>query len=153
RRSRRRGGAAGAAPGPHPGDRGRLRRGVGSRADQGLALYRSGRLGGQLRYYEAPRTQVERAGGPLLLLSAVLLGATSTVSALAGAPIEGTLVWAALAAILPAVSTALVAYGALFGFERYAKLYADAARNLGLLEALDLSGLAEEEADAEVTKF
>jgi hypothetical protein len=112
---------------------------VSSRADQILAVYRSARVEDQIGFYEKRRGQFERAHGQLLVASAVLLGVTSTVSALAGASIEGKLVWAALAAILPAISTALVAYGALFGFDRYAKLYADAVRNLGLLEKPDLS--------------
>jgi hypothetical protein len=104
-----------------------------------LELYRVERLQDQLRFYENRRTQFERAHGQLLVASAALLAATSTVSALAGTEIPGKLGWAVLAAILPALATTLAAYGALFGFDRHAKLYADAIRNLGLLEEPDLS--------------
>ena len=126
---------------------------MSSRANQVLDLYRSARLEDQLRYYQNRRTQFERAHGQLLIASAVLLGATSTVSALAGAEIEGKLVWAVMAAILPILSTALVAYGALFAFDRHAKLYADAARNLGLLEEPDLSHAGDEQAQETVTNY
>lgn len=126
---------------------------MSSRADQILELYRVERVQDQLRYYENRRMQFERAHGQLLVASAVLLGATSTVSALAGTEIPGKLGWAALAAILPALATTLVAYGALFAFERHAKLYADAERNLGLLEEPDLSRAADDQAEEAVTKY
>jgi SMODS and SLOG-associating 2TM effector domain 1 len=119
---------------------------VSSRADQVLALYKAARVQDQIGFYQTRRGQFERAHGQLLVASAVLLGVTSTVSALAGASIEGKQIWAALAAILPAISTALAAYGALFGFDRYAKLYTDAVRNLGLLEEPDLSHATDAEA-------
>jgi hypothetical protein len=120
---------------------------VSSRADQILELYRVERVQDQLRYYDNRRTRFERAHGQLLIASAVLLGATSTVSALSGTQIPGKLGWAALAAILPALATALAAYGALFAFERHAKLYADAERNLSLLEEPDLSRAADDQAE------
>ena len=126
---------------------------MSSRADQVLDLYRSARLEDQLGYYQNRRTQFERAHGQLLIASAVLLGAASTVSALAGAEIEGKLVWAVMAAILPVISTAFVAYGALFAFDRHAKLYADAARNLGLLEQPDLSRPGDGPAEESVTRY
>lgn len=126
---------------------------MSSRADQILELYRVERLQAQLRFHENRRTQFERAHGQLLVASAVLLGATSTVSALAGTEIPGKLGWAVLAAILPALATTLAAYGALFGFVRHAKLYADAERNLDLLEEPDLSRAAGDEAEEAVTTF
>jgi hypothetical protein len=119
---------------------------VKSRADQILDLYRVARLQDQLRFYEKRRTQFDRAHGQLLVASAVVLGATSTVSALAGTQIKGKLIWAVLAAILPVLATALAGYGALFAFERLAKLYGDAVRNLGLLEEPDLSQAADDRA-------
>jgi hypothetical protein len=124
---------------------------VSSRADQFLDLYRAARVHDQLRYYEKRRTQFERAYSQLLVASAVLLGVTSTVSALAGTNIAGKSVWAVLATILPALSTALVAYGALFAFDRHAKLYADAARNLSLLEEPDLTRAPD--AEEAVTRY
>jgi hypothetical protein len=127
---------------------------VSSRADQVLDLYRVARMEDQLGFYDKRRTEFHRAHGELLVVSAVLLGATSTASALAGVEIRGKLVWAIFAAILPALSTAVAAYGALFAFERQAKLYGDAVRNLGLLEEPDLSHAADHgDAGEAVTKY
>lgn len=110
-----------------------------SRAEQVLDFYRVARLEDQLGYYERRRAEFDRAHGELLVASAVLLGATSTVSALAGTEIPGKLVWAIFAVIFPVLSTALAAYGGLFLFERHAKIYGDAVRSLILLEEPDLS--------------
>jgi hypothetical protein len=126
---------------------------VSSRAEQILELYRDERVQNQLRYYGSRRTQFDRAHGQLLIAAAVLLGATSTVSALSGTEIPGKVGWAALAAILPALATALAAYGALFAFERNAKLYGDAERNLGLLEEPDLSLAAADQAEEVVRAY
>ena len=117
---------------------------MSTRPAEVLDLYSAARLDDQRRYYEKRRSEFERAHGELLILSAVLLGATSTVSGLAGVDIGGKLVWAILAAVLPALSTALAAYGGLFGFERHAKLYGDAVHNLGLIDAPELSGPMDE---------
>ena len=153
-RSRRRRGATRAAPGPDRGDRVGRRAGVNSRAGEILDLYRAERLQDQLRYYDNRRAQFERAHGQLLVVSAVLLGATSTVSVLAGVEIRGKVVMAVLAAILPALATALAAYGALFAFDRHAKLYADAAWNLGRLEEPDVSNAVDDrEAEEALTSF
>lgn len=122
-----------------------------SRAEQVLELYREARVRDQLRYYEGRRAAFTRAYGQLLVVSAVLLGATSTVSALAGTEIAGKVVWAVLAAVLPAVSTALAAYGTLFGFDRHAKLYDDAVRSLDRLDEPDLAQAAD--ADTAVTSY
>lgn len=127
---------------------------MSSRADQILELYQVERLRDQLRFYENRRTQFERAHSQLLVAAAVLLGATSTASALAGTEIPGKLGWAVLAAILPAFATTLTAYGSLFAFVRHAKLYGDAERNLRLLERPNLSLAADDdEADEAVTKY
>jgi SMODS and SLOG-associating 2TM effector domain 1 len=126
---------------------------VSSRADQLLELYRDARVQDQLRYYGSRRTQFDRAHGQLLIASAVLLGATSTVAALSGTEIPGKVGWAALAAIIPAVATMLAAYGALFAFERNAKLYGDAERNLGLLEEPNVSLPDDDQAEEAVRKY
>jgi len=118
---------------------------VSSRAEQVLQVYRAARLDDQLRYYGKRRAEYERAHGELLIASAVLLGLTSTASALAGIDIGGKIVWAILAAILPALSTALAAYGGLFAFDRQAKLFTDAVRNLRLLEEPELSQMRDEQ--------
>jgi hypothetical protein len=119
-----------------------------------LDLYSTARVEDQRRYYKKRRSEFERAHGELLVLSAVLLGATATVSGLTGVDIGGKLVWAVLAAVLPALATALTAYGSLFAFERHAKLYGDAVRNLELIAAPELSGLtAERKAEAAVRMY
>jgi sialate O-acetylesterase len=66
----------------------------------------------------------------LLLVSAVLFGTSGTVALISGIDVPGKVVWAVLAAVLPAATTAIAAYEGLFAFERVAKLYRDAARNL-----------------------
>ncbi len=127
---------------------------MSSRAEQVLQVYRAARVDDQLGYYEKRRTEYERAHGQLLVASAVLLGLTSTASALAGIEIGGKLIWAILAAILPALSTALAAYGGLFGFDRQAKLFTDAIRNLQLLEEPELSQMGDErQADEAVRQY
>lgn len=117
---------------------------MSTRPEQVLDMYGTSRIEDQRRYYERRRSEFDRAHGQLLLLSAVLLGATSTVSGLAGVDIGAKLVFAILAAVLPALSTALTAYGGLFAFERHAKLYGDAAHNLGIIDAPEPAGLNEE---------
>ena len=115
-----------------------------SRADQFLDVYRKARLQDQLGYYDNRRKKYERAHGELLVASAILLGITSTASALAGTQIHGRLAWAVAAAILPTLSTALAAYGGLFAFERNAKLYRDALRNLTMIDEPNLSRIVDE---------
>jgi hypothetical protein len=126
---------------------------VSTRPAEVLDLYSAARVEDQRRYYKRRRSEFERAHGQVLILSAVLLGATSTVSGLAGVDIRGKLVWAILAAVLPALSTALAAYGGLFAFERLAKLYGDAVHNLGLIDAPDVSGLTDDRAEEAVRTY
>jgi hypothetical protein len=119
---------------------------VKSRAEQILDIYRTARFEDQLTYYGRRRTVYERAHGQLLVASAVLLGVTSTVSALAGTEVPGKLIWAILAVIFPVLATALAAYGGLYLFERQAKLYGDAVRSLRSLEEPDLRRAGGQEA-------
>jgi hypothetical protein len=93
-------------------------------------LYRDARVEDQRRYYEGKAAQNEAAHRQLLLVSSVLFGLSSTVALVAGIDMEGKKAWAILAAVLPALTTAVTAYAGLFSFERVAKLYRDAARNL-----------------------
>jgi type IV secretory pathway VirB6-like protein len=58
----------------------------------------------------------------------MLLGLASAAGALAGTALGWVQVWSAAATILPATSTALAAYIALYAFEQQAKIYGDAAR-------------------------
>ena len=104
-----------------------------------LALYREARVDDQLRYYGATAAEYERANAQSVAVAAVLLSFTTLAATLAGLDITGKLAWAVVAAVIPAVSTALAAYEALFGFERIGKLYGDAVRSLRRLEAPDLT--------------
>jgi hypothetical protein len=53
-------------------------------------------------------------------------------------------VWAVLAAVLPALTTALAAFAGLYAFERIGKLYGDAAKNLRRVEAPRFSDATDE---------
>lgn len=56
------------------------------------------------------------------------MGLAGAASALAAADVGGLkALWAVLAVVFPALSTALSAYNGLYTFERQAKLYRDAA--------------------------
>lgn len=93
-----------------------------------LRFYGQHRIGDQLGFYASRRDQFDRATGQGLAISATLLGFASAASALAGTALGWAKAWSALAAILPAISTALAAYIALYAFEQQSKIYADAAR-------------------------
>jgi uncharacterized membrane protein len=112
-----------------------------TREEQVLALYRRFRLEDQLIYYEGAGEECDRASSQALALSGLLLGLTAAVGALAGADVGWRRGWAALAVILPAISTTLSAYAGLYAFEHLSKLYRDAARALRAMrrEAPDLA--------------
>jgi hypothetical protein len=121
--------------------------GESSREALALALYREARVDDQLRYYGAAAAEYERANAQSVAVAAVLLSVTTLAGTLAGLDITGKLGWAVVAAVVPAVSTALAAYEALFGFERIGKLYTDAVQSLRRLELPDLAAAADD-ADA-----
>jgi SMODS and SLOG-associating 2TM effector domain 1 len=121
---------------------------VTERSRQALALYRAARADDQLDYYARTSAEYDRAAAQSIALSAVLLSLTTLAGALAGLEISGKLGWAIAATVIPAVSTALAAYHALFGFERVAKLYADAIHSLHGIEEPDLTGIQDEAAAA-----
>jgi len=103
---------------------------VSQRSRELLAFYRKQRITDQLGFYTSRQEQFERATGQALAISATLLGFATAASALAGTALGWAKVWSALAAILPAISTALAAYIALYAFEQQSKIYGDAARAL-----------------------
>jgi hypothetical protein len=76
---------------------------------------------------------VKGAGAQSVALSAVLLSLTTLAGTVAGPEISGKMGWA-IAAVIPAVTTALAANEAIFVFERVSKLYGDAIRSLRLVE-------------------
>lgn len=93
-----------------------------------LKFYQQARIEDQLKFYRDRRDLFDRATGQGLAISATLLGFAAAVSALAGTTVGWVKVWSALAAILPAVSTALAAYLSLYAFEQQSKIYGDARR-------------------------
>jgi SMODS and SLOG-associating 2TM effector domain 1 len=123
---------------------------VTDRSSEMLALYQQHRFEDQLRFYRDRRELFDRAAGQAAVVLAVLLGLSAAVSALAGASTSHTRLWAALAAILPAITTALAAYGALYAFEQQSKLYGDASRALVAVqrELPDLARLPDDQARA-----
>jgi hypothetical protein len=114
------------------------------RARQALALYRAARVKDQLDYYGRTSAEYDRAAAQSIALAAVLLSLTTLAGALAGLEISGKMGWAIAATVIPAVSTALAAYHALFGFERVSKLYADAIHSLHRIEAPELTGIVDD---------
>ena len=98
--------------------------------DRLLAFYDECRLDNQLDFYERRSEEFGAAANQLAVVSAVLLGLTAGMSALATNGWGLTTTFAILAIALPALSTALVGYGALYAFEQQQKLYRDAVRSL-----------------------
>jgi hypothetical protein len=123
------------------------------RARQALALYRAARVKDQLDYYTRTSTEYDRAAAQSIALAAVLLSLTSLAGALSGLDISGKMAWAIAATVIPAVSGALAAYHALFGFERISKVYADAIRSLHRIEEPDLTGIVDEAAAAAAAAY
>jgi SMODS and SLOG-associating 2TM effector domain 1 len=127
---------------------------VNERSRQVLALYREARVKDQLDYYAAASAEYERASSQSLAVAAVLLSVTTLAGALAGLDITGKIGWAIAAAVLPALSTVLAAYEALFGFDRVGKLFTDAIRSLHGLEPPDVTSAADDAVDsAEIAKY
>ena len=117
---------------------------MSDRAQQFVEVYRQARLVDQRTYYERTASRFQAAQRQLLLTSAIVFGISATVGLIAGLDVPGKLVWAILAAILPAITTVLSAYEGLYAFERVAKLNRDAARNLRRVEIPNLSAAADE---------
>jgi hypothetical protein len=103
---------------------------VSAREEQFAAICGRARVDDQRAYYEARSQAFERAHRQLLLVSAVVFGLAAATGLLAGLDVPGKVVFAIVAAVLPSISTALAAYEGLYAFQRVAKLYRDAARNL-----------------------
>jgi hypothetical protein len=123
------------------------------RSREALALYRAARVRDQLDYYGRTSAEYDRAAAQSIALAAVLLSLTTLAGALAGLDISGKMGWAIAAAVIPAVSTALAAYHALFGFERVSKLYGDAIHALHRIEQPDLTGVDAGAAAAAVAAY
>lgn len=105
------------------------------RRQEFVAVYHTARVDDQHGYYERNAATALAASRQILTFTAVVLFLTSIVGFVAGLDLRGKVAWAVVAAVLPAITTALAAYGALYSFDRIAKLYADAATNLDLTRA------------------
>lgn len=127
---------------------------MSERSKQALAFYYEARVKDQLDYYTAASAEYERASSQSLALAAVLLSVTTLAGTLAGLDITGKIGWAIAAAVLPALSTVLAAYEALFGFERVGKLFSDAIRSMRRLEVPDLASATDDRFQvAEIAKY
>jgi hypothetical protein len=118
-----------------------------------LELYRRCRVADQLTYYEDRGREFDAAVSQLGILSALVLALGSTAAALAGAAVGGTPVWAVLAAVFPAIATALAAFGSLYAYEQQAKIYADASRALRRLDRATPDPAAAQDPAAAVKEF
>jgi SMODS and SLOG-associating 2TM effector domain 1 len=110
-------------------------------------LYAARRFEDQRSYYRARADEFTRAKDQLVNVSAALLAISGFLGVLAGFDFDGKGAVLALAAIVPAISTALFAYDGLYAFDRHAKLYGDAARALdqiGRSGAGDVAGYVEQ---------
>jgi hypothetical protein len=103
---------------------------VNTLAEQFLEVYFTARVEDQRTYYERTVRRFESRRRQVLLASSVVFGVAAAVGLIAGLDVRGKLLWACLAAILPAITMALAAYEGVYAFERITKLNRDAARNL-----------------------
>lgn len=108
-----------------------------TREEQFLALYLERRVQDQRDFYVDRLREYRHADRQLVAVTAVVAALSSGVGALAGADIAGREVVVVLAVVLPALYTALAAYGALYRFDEHAKIYGDAARALVALAPPD----------------
>lgn len=101
-----------------------------ARDEQFAEVYRQARVESQREFYDRRAKAFENAHRELLLISAIVFGIAGAAGVIAGLDFKGAIVFAIIAAVLPAVTTAVTAYEGLFAFDRVAKMYRDAARNL-----------------------
>jgi SMODS and SLOG-associating 2TM effector domain 1 len=101
-----------------------------TREDDFRRLYAARRFEHQRSYYRDRTDEFTQAKDQLVYVSAVLLAISAFLGVLAGIDFDGKGVVLALGAIVPAISTALIAYDGLYAFDRHARLYGDAERAL-----------------------
>jgi hypothetical protein len=98
-----------------------------------LKFYAACRVDDQVDFYERRSALFDRATSQGLAVSAVLLGFSTAAAALAGTAVAWATGWSAIATILPAVSTALAGYVALYAFDQQSKIYGDALKALRMI--------------------
>jgi ABC-type transport system involved in cytochrome bd biosynthesis fused ATPase/permease subunit len=111
---------------------------VSDRDEQFLQLYRDGRVGDQLAYYDARVAEYESAHSQVVTISATFAALAAFAGVLAAADVAGQRpLWAALAVAFPALATAFTAYDALYAFQHQARLFQDAAQLLDRTRAAE----------------
>lgn len=101
---------------------------MSERNQQLLDFYWKNRIDDYRAFYAIRQDQSDRALGQGLVISAILLGFAAAAGALSGTTLGWAAGWSVLATILPAVSTALIAYVALYDPEQQSTIYRDAGR-------------------------
>jgi hypothetical protein len=100
---------------------------MNNRDKQFLTLYQENRHKDQAGFYRARHTEFEKAHRQAIIMTGLLMFLASVASFLTTNPLFGeTWMWAVLATVFPALSTALTAYNSIFAFEQQSKLYQDA---------------------------
>jgi hypothetical protein len=101
-----------------------------------LQVYQEYRVQDQIeQFYKPRRTEYLSAYRQSLVVKAVLIALGGVAGIFAGINLGGIRsIWSVVAAALPAVSTALVAYDGLFSFDRLAKVYGDVVTAVMLLD-------------------
>jgi hypothetical protein len=100
-----------------------------------LDAYRHHRVDAQIGYYGAKADDFERARRWTVTTSAVLLVLAALFGALGAAYTDRRAMWAFFAATLSAVATAVSAFEAASGFERFSRQYAETRAALVLASA------------------
>ncbi len=96
-------------------------------------LYQTHRYEDQSTFYNNRIKEFEQAHTQTIWISIFLMGCTiltGSVGSATAIPVWLKLTCQLAAAILPILSTAIVAYSSLYGFEQQAKLYQDSIDNL-----------------------
>lgn len=113
-------------------------------------LYADHRLDDQLDYYRRTADEYEGAARQAAKLTAALLAAGGIAAFLSTTHVLGHWGgWAIIAAVAPVLATALAGYEGLYGYERNAKLYADAVAGLTKLTQPGAPSLPELAVEAE----
>ncbi len=108
---------------------------MSTRADQVMAAYRRYRVDGQVEYYRRQADKLERALRRTTRYSAILLVLAAMWGALGAVDTDRRGMWAFLAATFAALSTAIAAYEAAFGFERLSRQYTETLSALKIADA------------------
>jgi hypothetical protein len=99
-------------------------------------LYAAHRLADQQGYYDRTADEYDRAARQAAKLTAALMAAAGAAAFLSATHLLGQWGgWEIIAAVAPILATAVAGYEGLYGYERNAKLYADAATGLAKLQS------------------